>query len=84
MSRPPKLSDAAIADIKTWAEQWRAIPSREEIAARHGVSGPTVTRIANGITRRRQPSLTDAELNSLAAEVSRETHKSHPNAPGGA
>lgn len=62
--RPPKLSDRAIEEIRTWAAIRRSLPTGKQLAAKYGICEVTVSRIANGYEYKKI--YTQAELNQMA------------------
>lgn len=79
MSTERKLLPRDIRFVLAWAEDWKKIPTRKDIARKLGVSEPTITRIVrNGgyLSKRKQK-----DIGLLAASFdAKKTVPREPNA----
>lgn len=66
--RPRKASDETIEDIRAWETLKRSIPTREQMAKKHGLSLTTIDRIAKGYKYRLF--LEESEIDELCGQVS--------------
>jgi hypothetical protein len=80
MSRPRKLTDKQVSEILAWAEKWRAIPTRKQIAQRFGVCEATINLICSG--KRYKPKRDSVEQ-VFRQFVARETNETAKNSVNG-